>query len=756
MHGIAPPRIALRPAIDKQKQLEGEFSMRSLCAISAGLAAVLPASLVLTVAGSTSAAALAPDASPTASLALATSNAQPKAGQSVTLTVTLTVTGSSAPDLGAYSIYDGTKALVSGAAANTSTGYVYSTSSLSAGSHVLTAKYVGTVNGLSATSNAIDVDVAASSPALTVLDTALPPAYVGTQYDGVQLEAAGGKSPYKWTLVTGSDLPSGMSLTSEGNITGAPKTATAAFSFKVDVKDSSSPAKTGSATIHLPLYGAVAKCNTADSSAATLGWLKGSYAMHLDLIDMTGSGDASWIVGEFSADGKGGFTAIADLNGPSYNNENSAQFSGTYKVGSDGRGQFNMETPGGLLNFCIALDAMKNGVAGGGQMIEADSTDEVAHGVFYAQDASHFTEASVKGSWAFGTQGAKINQDGVALRQASAGYLTLNGAGKVTGGELDLSSDKTSSSSLENQYLAQAAITGTYTLAANGRGTLALKLSQGGSSQAVNFVFYMAGPNQILLLESDPPDKDGDDLGSMVGRAYLRTTSDFSKASLSGNSVFISNGLSTSGSIHGPKLEAGILKWDSSNGTVNGSADVNENGKVTTAAENTFTAHYSVDAHGRVTTGEVSGGGNAPVFYLVGPNWGFGVQADTAVDASELFPQTAPAGGFTAGSFSGGYSLGSLWYSFIQQTAESGEIVADSSAATAAADIDMNMAGDIALNQASTVKFEPAADGRFLLEEHSKPNTALYFVNKNLAFGIDISGQSWSNLMELDFFEQNP
>jgi hypothetical protein len=730
--------------------------MRSSGAVTTRLAALLSACLAVTFAGQLSAAAASPDSTATASLALKTSNAAPKAGQSINLTVSLTISGSTAPSMGAYSIYDGSKALVSGAQANTSNGFVYSTSSLSVGNHILTAKYAGTFNGLTATSNAIGIQVGASAPALTILDTVLPPAYVGADYSGVQLSAAGGKSPYHWSVAAGSAMPSGMSLASGGNITGAPRTANSAFSFKVDVKDSSSPAKTGSATIHMPVYGAVAKCNTAGSSAATLEWLKGGYAMHVEDIDMAGNGDISWMVGEFSANGKGGLTAIADFNGPANDTEQSGEFSGTYKIGSDGRGLLNMETPGGTLSFCIALDAMKNGVAGGGQMIEADSSDEVAHGVFYAQGGSTATEASVKGSWAFGIQGAKIHQGGVETRQATAGYLTLNGAGKVTVGELDLSNDKISGSSFANQYLAKVTVTGTYKVAANGRGTLSLELEQGGSSQAVNFVFYIAGPGQMLLLESDPPDKDGDNLGSMAGRAYLRTTSTFGKSSLSGNSVYIANGLAINGHIYGPKLQAGILKWDSGNGTISGSADVNDNGHVTTAAENTFTADYSVDANGRVTTGEVSGGGGSPTFYLVGPNWGFGVQANTAVDASEMFPQTAPAGGFKASSFSGGYSLGSLWYSFIGQTAESGEVVADSAAATAAADIDMNMAGVIALNQTSTVKFEPAADGRFLLAEHSTPNTALYFVNRNLAFGIDISGQPWSNLMELDFFEQNP
>jgi len=107
-------------------------------------------------------------ASPTASLKLSTSNAAPGFGQSITLTALVTITGSSVSTMGAYSIYDGSTALVSGKAPNMPNGYVYATSKLSVGTHTLTAKYAGTVNGLKATSPAVIVKVAAA-PTITLL-----------------------------------------------------------------------------------------------------------------------------------------------------------------------------------------------------------------------------------------------------------------------------------------------------------------------------------------------------------------------------------------------------------------------------------------------------------------------------------------------------------------------------------------------------------------------------------------------------------
>lgn len=500
-----------------------------------------------------------------------------------------------------------------------------------------------------------------------------------------------------------------------------------------------------------------AKCNSAGSSAATLKWISGDYAFRVSQIEKNADGAASWILGQFKADGQGHITnAIFDANGPSYNKEQGGALSGgSYEIGSDGRGELTLNAPGGAVTQCLAVAALKNGVAGNGQFVEVDAS-AVAHGVFYHQAASAATEASVKGSWAFGVQGAKIRTGGVITRQAAAGYLTLNGAGKVTAGELDFSSDKVSSGRIVNQYLPQASITGTYKVAANGRGTLALELHQDGITQPANFVFYMAGPAQMLLLESDVADAQNGGNGSMSGRALLRPGTAFSNASVSGNSVFISNGVSIKGNVDGPKLEAGILDWNKVGGTVTGAADVNQDGKVTLASKNSFTAHYHVDAEGRVTASEVSGGGNAPVFYLSGHNTGFGVQADTAVDAPELFDQTAPAGGFNAGSFSGGYAVGSLWYGFADQIAESGEVVANSATKKAAADLDSNQGGQVSVGDVSTVSFQPAANGRFILIDGGHPSTALYLVSRDLAFGIDISGDASQPLSEVDFFEQNP
>ena len=68
----------------------------------------------------------------------------------------------------------------------------------------------------------------------------LPSGTVGTAYS-TTLTASGGTTPYWWTVASGS-LPAGLSLSKNGTISGTP-TSTDLASFKMQVTDSSSPAR---------------------------------------------------------------------------------------------------------------------------------------------------------------------------------------------------------------------------------------------------------------------------------------------------------------------------------------------------------------------------------------------------------------------------------------------------------------------------------------------------------------------------------
>lgn len=78
-------------------------------------------------------------------------------------------------------------------------------------------------------------------PPLTADPQSFPRGTAGTAYS-VQLTAQNGTPPYSWTLDSGS-LPAGLTLNSDGSITGTP-TQTGSFNFVARVTDSANPANT--------------------------------------------------------------------------------------------------------------------------------------------------------------------------------------------------------------------------------------------------------------------------------------------------------------------------------------------------------------------------------------------------------------------------------------------------------------------------------------------------------------------------------
>jgi hypothetical protein len=88
-----------------------------------------------------------------------------------------------------------------------------------------------------------------SPTSLTVTTTSLPGATEEVAYS-TTLAASGGTAPYSWTITSGS-LPTGLSLSSSGVITGTPSAA-GTVSFTVQVTDSTTPTRqTGTAPLSL-------------------------------------------------------------------------------------------------------------------------------------------------------------------------------------------------------------------------------------------------------------------------------------------------------------------------------------------------------------------------------------------------------------------------------------------------------------------------------------------------------------------------
>jgi hypothetical protein len=85
-------------------------------------------------------------------------------------------------------------------------------------------------------SSLLDLEASLNGPVVTTRN--LPDANIGNNYTA-QLEAAGGHAPYTWSLAPSSaGLPGGLSISSDGQITGIPSGPASIYDFTVRVTDS--------------------------------------------------------------------------------------------------------------------------------------------------------------------------------------------------------------------------------------------------------------------------------------------------------------------------------------------------------------------------------------------------------------------------------------------------------------------------------------------------------------------------------------
>jgi len=137
------------------------------------------------------------------------------------------------------------QALVDGGIGGADDVYAYgSTSQFPAGSFQSSNYWVDVV-----------FNTTAQGARLTLATSSLPAGTQGTAYSQT-LTTGGGTSPYSWALVSGSSLPTGLTLSTTGVISGTP-TGSGTTSFTVKVTDSSSPLQTAQATLSVTIAASV-------------------------------------------------------------------------------------------------------------------------------------------------------------------------------------------------------------------------------------------------------------------------------------------------------------------------------------------------------------------------------------------------------------------------------------------------------------------------------------------------------------------
>ncbi|HEV2396264.1 MAG TPA: Ig domain-containing protein, partial [Candidatus Sulfotelmatobacter sp.] len=206
----------------------------------------------------------------------------------------------------------------------------------------------------SQTSPALTITIGPPPP-LSVSPSSLPQGQTATPYS-TQLSASGGIAPYTWSITSGQ-LPPGLTFNpANSKITGTPILVTTS-TFTVQVSDSENPPATLSTN-----YSITITAGTNNDSLIT-----GEYSFLFQGFDSDG---AVALGGSIVADGKGKITGGGlDSNrdsGVIGGNIARANLTGTYSVGTDGRGKMELIAATGLpalsvtLDFNFVLDSNRN------------------------------------------------------------------------------------------------------------------------------------------------------------------------------------------------------------------------------------------------------------------------------------------------------------------------------------------------------------------------------------------------------------
>jgi Fe-S cluster assembly iron-binding protein IscA len=299
--------------------------------------------------------------------------------------------------------------------------------------------------------------------------------------------------------------------------------------------------------------------------------LKGQYAFLFRGRDANGVYQAA---GSFVADGDGNVTAgVEDINrisGPSTN----LAFTGTYSVAGDNRGILVIKNAKGTFTYTFALGANGNRA----HMVEADESGIRGSGVMERQTTADFSPFALNGGFALSLVGADA---GGARLGALASIFP--GGEFVSGSAIDVNDGGETLATITG-------FNGSFTIAANGRGTMALSIAGFGSG-TFNFAIYIISSTEFYLVSTDPLSGGNPIFG---GTAFSQTGSPFVDSSFKGNSTFYETGVSN----HAPDVSAGLMTFDG-NGAVIVGYDENEGGFAQIANEAAGT--YTVSANGRTT-----------------------------------------------------------------------------------------------------------------------------------------------------------
>jgi hypothetical protein len=581
--------------------------------------------------------------------------------------------------------------------------------------------------------------------ALAISTTSLPNGLTANGYN-TSVVATGGIPPYTWSLI-GGQLPAGLTFGSNGAITGTPFIVTLnPAEFTIEVQDSELNPITGgpqpmSATEDLSLT-----VNPGATSNNTL--LTGSYSFLFNGFDSFGSVAT---VGTLISSGNGVITGgTEDVNRVPVSASDSgivssATMTGTYSLGTDGRGTMELIVTNPITKVTLTTDyqiVMESD--GTVRIFENDATGTRGTAILKpVLGPANFGAGSFSGNYAFELSG----QDFAAKPTAFGGVITSDGDTTLSGGFGDFNEGGSFSSGIT--------VSGAFTTGDVNRSTASLTYQLPSKSQVtLNFAFYFVSAKDVFMIASDPTDATHPRLS---GEFILQDPAiQFSKSSLAGTSVVSGTGLDgTTADVMAGLLTGTIAPNGSTSATL--SYDENDGGAISNSAFPCLecaTPTYSVGTNGRATFSNFSppaGTSRLAAAYLTGPGTGFFIGNDAAVTTGLLEAQQQPllpAVSFSASNFEGGYTLSSPSMAENQVPNVIGQVVASGAVMLPSVPSVTGILDEIDptspnLDQSPVISYAVAANGRGTMT-----SSGLVGFPVNLAFYIVSPGSA--RLISLD------
>lgn len=366
--------------------------------------------------------------------------------------------------------------------------------------------------------------------------------------------------------------------------------------------------------------------------------LNGPYAFSYTGNDASGFLAAA---GSFLADGQGHITSgVEDVDSFLNGVDVAAPISGTYSVGSDGRGKATI-TRGQtteVWRFALTTGLHAELILGGTNATGGGTIDQQSVG------ALSNSPAVITGPYVFRLLGADSAKSALGM----AGEFTADGGGNVPSADgtlIDVNDNGTISA-------ADTSLSGTYAFDASnpdsGRGTITLQSSSTGATPR-RYAFYAVSTavdasnntyvTQMHLIEIDNADFVAGDLFSAPSATTLGT------GNLSAGNYALTYGGNSSG---GAYAAGGILTSNGSGGVTGGVLDIN-NGKTTTLNTTVSSCTSSLDGTKRRIDLTCTAGGSSPQFAVYQTSLGSAVMLEldpAAVATGTAYQQCGP---FSAG-----------------------------------------------------------------------------------------------------------